>query len=358
MIDNPRFRAGDWVEVRRKEEILQTLNERAELDRLPFMPEMFQYCGKRFEVYKRAHKTCDPPNGTDGRRMRRTVHLLNLRCDGEGHGGCQAGCRIFWKEAWLKKVAGPKEREITSDAHGTAEIVPPKMAGTNCTEAVVLARTRANGNIDNGGEPLYTCQNTCIAAATEPQHWWDIRQYIEDVTSRNEPPSQLAFAFLFFVYTNLAEAGVGFGAPLRWAYDQFQSLRGGTPYPLRAGRVPKGKQTPVGKLDLQPGETVKVKGYEEILNTLDKQWKNRGMYFDREMVPFCNKTFRVQERVRQIIDEKTGKMIRFKGDAIILQDVFCQSRFSECRKFCPRGIHSYWREIWLERATENGIESK
>ena len=36
--------------------------------------------------------------------MKNSVHLEGVRCDGEGHRGCQAGCLIFWKEAWLKRV--------------------------------------------------------------------------------------------------------------------------------------------------------------------------------------------------------------------------------------------------------------
>src|SRR3954470_14196478 len=95
------LRAGELVEIRSKEEILATLDSQAQLDGLPFMPEMFAYCGKRLRVFKRAHKTCDPPNGMQGRRMERAVHLEDIRCDGAGHGGCQAGCLIFWKEAWL-----------------------------------------------------------------------------------------------------------------------------------------------------------------------------------------------------------------------------------------------------------------
>ena len=54
-----KLRAGDWVEVRSKEEILRTLDATGRLDGLPFMPQMFQYCGQRFKVFKRAHKTCD-----------------------------------------------------------------------------------------------------------------------------------------------------------------------------------------------------------------------------------------------------------------------------------------------------------
>ena len=62
------------MEVRSKEEILRTLDGGA-LDGLPFMPQMFDYCGQRFRVFRRAHKTCDTVNKTGGRRMEATVHL-------------------------------------------------------------------------------------------------------------------------------------------------------------------------------------------------------------------------------------------------------------------------------------------
>ncbi|MGD0614565.1 MAG: hypothetical protein ABSA69_03870, partial [Verrucomicrobiota bacterium] len=77
--------------------------------------------------------------------------------------------------------------------------------------------------------------------------------------------------------------------------------------------------------------------------------KNRGLFFDAEMVPYCGGTYRVLKRVDRILDEKTGKMVRFKNQAVILEGVICQSRYSDCRMFCPRAIYSYWREIWLER---------
>ena len=40
-----RLRAGDWVQVRSKEEIISTLDANGRLDELPFMPEMLEYCG-------------------------------------------------------------------------------------------------------------------------------------------------------------------------------------------------------------------------------------------------------------------------------------------------------------------------
>src|SRR5512139_660367 len=96
--------AGDWVEVRSREDILATLDKSGRLDGLPFMPQMFQYCGQRFMVRSRAYKTCDTVSGHyRGRRLRDAVHL-DIRCDGSAHGGCQANCLIFWKSAWLKPV--------------------------------------------------------------------------------------------------------------------------------------------------------------------------------------------------------------------------------------------------------------
>ena len=55
-----------------------------------------------------------------------------------------------------------------------------------------------------------------------------------------------------------------------------------------------------------------------------------------------------RRRVDRFIDEKTGVMKSLKTPAIILEGVWCQSRYSNCRMFCPRSIYSWWREIWLE----------
>ncbi len=103
------------------------------------------------------------------------------------------------------------------------------------------------------------------------------------------------------------------------------------------------------QLDLQVGEKVRVKPYKDIVKTLDSNYRNRGLYFDAEMVPFTEREYEVERRQKQIIDEASGKMIRFKTDAIILKDVVCEARYAICRRFCRAAIYPYWREIWLER---------
>lgn len=334
MTSRLNLHVGDWIEVRSKEEILKTLDRNGQFEGMPFMPQMFQYCGKRFRVFKRAHKTCDTVNQTGGRRLAEGIHL-DLRCDGKAYGGCQASCLIFWKEAWLKKVGTPDNKPANH-----------QFTSAGCTEADVLAGTRA---IDSEIDPTYVCQATQVPAATTPLRWWDLRQYFEDLRSGNISLGKLLRGALYANYYNFSRSGIGVGRITRWLYDRFQALWGGVPYPRHRGVIPAGQRTPPGVLNLQPGELVRVKSYQEILATLDTDNKNRGLYFDAEAVPFCGGTYRVLSRVSRIIDEKTGKLINMKNESIILEGVYCQARYSDCRMFCPRSIYSYWREIWLER---------
>jgi len=324
--------------------VFASLDENGRLDELPFMPEMLQFCGKTFQVSSRAHKTCDPAIGVEGRKMANAVHL-NLRCDGSAHDGCQARCLIFWKEAWLERVEDP----VTESPKIPQDNVSDKNA--RHIEEVLRSKVKASpaGDATNA---IYTCQNTQIKFATQTLKWWDLRQYVEDYTSGNVSLWRLAAGLTYSIWRTLAEAGIGIGSPMRWIYDRYQRLVGGAPYPIRPFGVPKGVQTPKFQLDLKQGEPVRVKRFQEILNTLDHNYRNRGLYFDPEMVPFTEGVYEVDYRVGRIIDERTCKMVVFKSDAIVLKGVKCESRYAICRRFCPRAIYPYWREIWLERTSQ------
>lgn len=342
VINSSELRSGDWVEVRSKEEILATLDSRGRLEQLPFMPEMFEFCGKRFRVYKRAHKTCDPPNGLQGRRMLHAVHLEDVRCNGSAHDGCQARCLVFWKDAWLKKADGPQIVEVS-------EAYPKDSESVSWSELPVLQGTRNREKEADSSEPVFVCQSTQVAEATLPLCWWDISQYVEDYASGNVGIIRILMTFSHFVFTQVVSSGLGLGSALRWSFNRVQHSLGRTPYPFKTGKVRAGEKTPSAKLALQPGELVKIRDFDEILETLDEHAHNRGMYFDAEMVPYCGGTYRVLDRVSRIINEKTGKMQVLKNDCIMLEKVVCSACYSKYRRFCPRSIYPYWREIWLER---------
>jgi hypothetical protein len=117
-----------------------------------------------------------------------------------------------------------------------------------------------------------------------------------------------------------------------------------------SGTAERAPQT--APLGLQPGELVRVKSRPEIEATLNSKGKNRGLWYDREMLPYCGKIFRVKQRVTHFIDDQTGRMIDLKSDAVMLEGAVCSGELSPRRWFCARRIYPWWRECWLERVTE------
>src|SRR5262249_55492463 len=91
--------------VRSPEEILSTLDSDGSLDGFPFMPEMLGWCGKSFHVKRRVVKICAPDLPLRRFAADDVVVLDGPRCDGSGHDGCGDGCRILWKEPWLRPSA-------------------------------------------------------------------------------------------------------------------------------------------------------------------------------------------------------------------------------------------------------------
>jgi hypothetical protein len=342
---NSPLRSGAWVEVKTKQEILATLDANGTLDGLPFLPEMFEECGKRYRVWRRAHKTCDTVNRSGGRRVERAVHLEDNRCSGAAHGGCDTACLIFWKEAWLTRISGP-------DAPAPSR----EPVGAGCSEQAVWAGARAPGSTE--ADPTYRCQATELPKYTRPLKWWDVRQYVEDLTSGNVPAHELLSGAAYVVFHDVAlRVGrrLGVREELVEAYDKLQGRRGGVPFPRKRGTVRAGERTPLIKLGLKPGSQVRVKPYDQILATLDCDNKNRGLFFDAEEVPYCGGTFKVRSRVNRIVDERTGKMIDMKGNAVILDDVYCKGHYSNRRMHCPRAIYPFWREGWLEPLTPQSV---
>ena len=333
-----KLRVGDLVEVRSEQEILATLDETGAIDGLPFMPEMLEYCGKRFRVEKRSDKTCDTITLTGMLRLHDTVHLEGLRCSGTAHGVCQARCLLFWKEGWLKRVekdeAGSRQ---TSTPH------EPARSTVRCDGSRLREVTRCSES-SNDSEIIYRCQATDLLKASEPLPWWDIRQYVRDVWSGNVGVLDLAKAALFRIFQRTLRI-TAYNAQIR-AYNCFQSWRGGTPYPYLKGTLEK---TPRQKVGIQAGELVQVKSYQEIMETLNTKNKNQGLSFDAEMVPYCGSVRRVMARIERIIDERTGKMISISSDCLMLEGTVCRAKFGHKRLFCPRSACAYWREIWVKR---------
>jgi hypothetical protein len=228
-------RSGDWVVVRSKEEILATLDKNGRLEGLPFMPEMFEYCGRRVRISSSAHKTCGPIQGRYFALQTKDLVHLGYRCNGKAHDGCQNGCQIFWHTAWLR--------------HADADAAAPTANGqSGCTQADVVAATRVP---DLDGAKRYSCQATALTSYAHPLRWWDARTYWMSYQTRNHTLRELLNGICFMIYCKVAGPyGDRFG--MRRFYDAFQAWRGGSPFPRRFGLVPAGQKTPVVNLGLKP----------------------------------------------------------------------------------------------------------
>jgi hypothetical protein len=313
---------GDVVRVRSREEILATLDETGALRGQVFMPEMLQFCGRELPVAARAHKTCDIIGLTGtSRRLTDTVHLTGTRCDGGAHGGCQAGCLLFWPEEWLE----------WPDASGSPIVAAP--TGGSMTEDGLYAATMTVR--EPGTDAVYRCQATDITRASSHQRFRDLRQFAEDVRSGN-------VSLWFMLRGVVIEVFNTYQRRSRKWLPRWLRLKGGSEFPFYAG-TGTGDRTP--RLHLQPRERVEVKSKHEIMATLSGDNKNRGMWFDQEQLVYCGKRATVNRQVTKIVDERTGKMIKL-ADCVVLDDVVCVGKY---RLSCPRAVTPYWRESWLRR---------
>ncbi len=313
------LRRGDLVELRSPAEILATLDGNGSMGELPFMPEMLAYFGKRLSVDRIADKLCEYTKYLGSRKLPDAVLLANERCNGSGHGGCQARCRFFWKNAWLHKVP--------ADAPPP---VPPAERDLQALSDLVLAAVQHTVGNGEETEQRWRCQMTKLYDATEPVGLWNPKSYIGQYTNGN---------------VSLADC---VRITARAAIEEPLGKLGLTRKVFMQGTA----TGPIAdRLDLQPGEWVQVRSKEEILATLTPSGRNRGMFFDREMAPYCGGTFRVEQRITRIIDDIKflGRMIELRTDAVTLEGVACSGEISPMRWFCPRQIMPYWRECWLKR---------
>jgi hypothetical protein len=172
---------------------------------------------------------------------------------------------------------------------------------------------------------LYFCQMTELLRASEPMSWWDLRQDLRPLFCGNVG----LIAFLVVSLTRL--------------FNTVQTLRGGCDYPF----FPESNlsKTPKDDLGLKPGDRVRVKSGAAIAETLDRNSRNRGLRFDREMIRFCGHRFAVRRCVSKIIGEDSGRMLTMKTPCITLNQVTATGEFL---RFCPQNEYVFWREAWLQ----------
>jgi len=310
------LKAGDLVVVRSPQEILTTLDANGTLDNLPFMPEMLEFCGKRFTVLNRVvQSTIDDAflvkhieSFVREFHNNDVVTLQGVRCSGQEHDACQRACTIFWKEAWLKRAEHDESsRGLFTQQH--ARVTPDNLRP--------LFKTKIDSQ-------KYFCQSSEFLKAT--RHLSSLQRVKK-------------------CFSAVAAGNITVWAMVRrllvWA-------RWKAHYRLLGEHLcGTSEKTPTEALGLKPGEFVQIKTLSEIRATLNERGRNRGLHFSADQRPFSGRRYRVRNRADNFIAEGTGEMKHFQN-TVMLEDVLCDSA---CFAFggCYRSDLLYWREIWLRR---------
>lgn len=98
---------GEWVEVRSKAEIAETLGPHGGSRGLWFDREMHEFCGKRFQVKERVTRFIHDANGKMIELKSDAVKLDGVTCSGDqsvGRWFCPRALFPYWREDWLKRV--------------------------------------------------------------------------------------------------------------------------------------------------------------------------------------------------------------------------------------------------------------
>jgi hypothetical protein len=303
-----RLVVGEAVRVKSWPAIRATLDASGGLEGLPFMDEMRPYCGRTLRVYRVLDKIYDYGRSRLMRRIDGCVLLLDTRCDGSAHDGCEADCYLVWKHAWL---------EAADDAALPTSAPPAPAASPEAPPAIDPARR-------------YTCQYNSLTNASRPMAQRSLYALLGPWAAGNVTGRAFVVA--------LATA----------AFNAVQAWRGGATYPDKP--TPSDDKSLRGE-PLRPGDWVRVKLPPELARAMDRNSKNRGLWFDKDMLKFAGGVYQVRRRVERIIDIHSGAMIAMKTPCIALEDVHLTGEF-QC--FGEQHDYLYWREAWLtlERRAE------
>ena len=238
------------------------------------------------------------------RRLRRGVRLL------------------YWKDAWLRRSMPRRRTECAGDATDEA-------ARDSLLALVDAQRERA---ADDGEPVRFRCQATQAIEASTAVSAKDPRSYVRALHA----PATSAVGHFVRVMARavVMESGEAARSPVRAAVARCDG----------ESRLAHRRST------CDPGEWVRIKSREEIEATLNDKGKNRGLWFDREMMRL------LRPGVPGEPSSRPAHRRAHRRDDRVVAATASRSRVRRAPASTawgvgsvPRAIYPYWREGWLER---------
>ena len=112
----PRFKKRDRVKIKPREEILKSLDINHKLDGCLFTDQMWEYCGKTYNVLKVINSLFDEHKKRSFKLCFPFYLLDTLYCNGQytdSTNKCDHGCLLIWHEGWLDfDTRGEEGRDV------------------------------------------------------------------------------------------------------------------------------------------------------------------------------------------------------------------------------------------------------
>jgi hypothetical protein len=100
------LRRGEYVRVKTLSEIKGTLDTEGKNEKMLFAPAMADYCGQVMQVRDRVENIVLEATPRQ-RKIKDTVVLEGVMCDGLCHRLCPRQSLLFWRECWLERTSAP-----------------------------------------------------------------------------------------------------------------------------------------------------------------------------------------------------------------------------------------------------------
>jgi hypothetical protein len=101
------LKAGEWVEVKSRDEIMSTITRNGFNRGMRYDMEMLKYSGKRYRVQMRVDRLLSEQNGKLLVMKSPCIQLEDVYCRAEctpKRIGCPRASNTYWREIWLRRV--------------------------------------------------------------------------------------------------------------------------------------------------------------------------------------------------------------------------------------------------------------
>jgi hypothetical protein len=101
-------------------------------------------------------------------------------------------------------------------------------------------------------------------------------------------------------------------------------------------------------IQINYGDTVRVRSKEEIEGMLDYRGTYKGCPFIEGMYSHCNKTYKVLKPASYFYDELKKKLCKCK-DLVVLEGTICYGKQKMYSVKCDFLCYFFWHKDWLEK---------